>query len=526
MELIPESIQAGLMGGTTKLAWVVLKGGVVECVGGATDYHCLDRLVTGAPLPDGTPWATAAANSPAGGQPVELKAVTLGTDRESSSDIVAWRHGESTHVMFFDASNTADLLSATMQWTNEDALLRDRLAGAERMRRVERRSRGEAFAALGYELLEEGPDGVFRPPAEPARWLVQLCGWGPGEARVVDPGDPVDYLSSFLGDAAEFFAGVREGAASTDARAYGAGRTYSSGVWTEILPDSASLDAEQRDQSFQAHALALTDGRGIVVVELKSMSLNEMQSTLQRQRDAELSYEGLSHEMQVKDVLLHCIVHDLRGPLSSLVGAFSLLETGRLSEADREETIEMGLRQAKRQDEMIKHVLEVFSAEYEALRQFDDDPATAPDAVAIARETAQRQTAAYQAAGVELVVTGDAGPLPVKGAADRLERVIANLIGNALRHAPKGSAVEVNLKLKEDRFVVISVLDRGPGVPEAIVDRLFRRFVQGGSRGAAGLGLFYVRMTVERWGGTAEYAPREGGGAAFRVNLLRATVSS
>ncbi len=517
---IPEAIQAGLIAGTTKLAWVVLEGGIVKGVGGAVSYHALTDVQAGEGLPDDAPWAAAITAEPLSGQPVELKALTLNADEDFSSDIIAWQLEGVTNVLFFDASSTAKLLGATMQRANADALLRDRLAGAERMRRVERRSRGEAFSALGYELLEEGPDGAFRPPAEPASWLVTLCGWEPGEARVVDPGDPVDYLSAFLGDAAAYFRGVREGTSDPEQR------SYSSGVWTEILPDSRGHDAEFRDQSFQAHALALTDGRGVVVVELKSMSLEEMQSTLQRQRDAELSYEGLSHEMQVKDVLLHCIVHDLRGPLASLVGAFSLLESGRLDALDQKETIEMGLRQAKRQDEMIRHVLDVFSAEYEALRQYDDDPATAPDAVTIARETTQRQKAAYQAAGVDLVVTGDAGPLPVIGTADRLERVIANLIGNALRHAPKGSSVEVDLKAMPGGTVVVSVLDRGPGVPEEIRERLFRRFVQGGSAGAAGLGLFYVRMTVERWGGTADYAPREGGGAAFQVKLRRATLST
>jgi signal transduction histidine kinase len=520
MGLIPDAIQAGLVAGTTKLAWVTLQDSVVVDVGGATDYHALSDVAAGQPLPDTAAWASAISDQPLTGEPVELKGLSLNPEGDYGSDVIAWQVEGVISVLFFDASSTVKLLGATMQRANTDAFLRDRLAGAERMRRVERRSRGEAFSALGYELLEEGPDGVFRPPTEPAPWLVTLCGWEPGEARVVDPGDPVDYLSSFLGDAAEFFRGVREGSADQEERA------FSSGIWTEILPESRGLDAEYRDQSFQAHALALTDGRGVVVVELKSMSLEEMQSTLQRQRDAELSYEGLSHEMQVKDVLLHCIVHDLRGPLASLVGAFSLLESGRLDAVDQKETIEMGLRQAKRQDEMIRHVLDVFSAEYEALRQYDDDPATAPDAVTIARETTQRQKAAYQAAGVELVVTGDAGPLPVVGTADRLERVIANLIGNALRHAPKGSAVEVDLKSKPGGHVVVSVLDRGPGVPEAIRERLFRRFVQGGSAGAAGLGLFYVRMTVERWGGTAEYAPREGGGAAFQVKLRRATLST
>ncbi|MEM8714093.1 MAG: HAMP domain-containing sensor histidine kinase, partial [Planctomycetota bacterium] len=363
-------------------------------------------------------------------------------------------------------------------------------------------------------------DRAFRPPAEPAHWLVALCGWEPGAPRVLEPGDPVDYLSSFLQEASDFLQSARSEPGGP------ALRSHSSGVWTEVLPENAQPGASVLDMSFQAHALALSDGRGVVVVEHKDVSLAQMQSSLQRQRDAELSYEGLSHEMQVKDVLLHCIVHDLRGPLSSLVGAFSLLKTGALEEEDRRETIELGLRQAKRQDEMIKHVLEVFSAEYDALRQFDDDPATAPDAVAIAHEMVQRQRSAYRAKGVELRVTGEEDSIPVIGRADRLERVLGNLIGNALRHAPEGSEVEVDVAQKGADQVVLSVLDRGPGVPDELRDGLFRRFVQGGSAGAAGLGLFYVRMTVERWGGEAEYEPRPGGGACFRVALRKAAVSA
>ncbi|MFT5734065.1 MAG: signal transduction histidine kinase [Paracoccaceae bacterium] len=520
MNEIPEAIQQSLICGSSKLAWVVLADGRVTEFGGASQHHGLSQLVVGEPLPPDLPWSSFVVDELAGSTPVEMRALRLDPDLAAHSDVLGWTEGSATYVLFFDSTRAVELIDASLSRLNGDDLLRDRLAGAERMRRVERRARGEAFAALGYELLEEGPDGAFRPPGEPAEWLVSLCGWEAGEPRVVDPGDPVDYLSGFLGDAVEFLAEARSGPNGPVVR------TLSSGVWTEVLPESLEVGAPQRDVSFQAHALALSDGRGVVVVEYKDQSLAAMQVSLQRQRDAELSYEGLSHEMQVKDVLLHCIVHDLRGPLSGLLGAFSLLKKGSLDAEDTAETIELGLRQAKRQDEMIRHVLDVFAAEYEALRQFDDDPATAPDAVAITRETAQRQWAAFRAKGVEIEVTGSRGDLRVVGRADRLERVIANLIGNALRHAPAGSTVEVDVQARGSEEVVVSVLDRGPGVPGEIRERLFRRFVQGGSAGAAGLGLFYVRMTVERWGGTAEYEPREGGGAAFRVILRRVSVSS
>ena len=263
--------------------------------------------------------------------------------------------------------------------------------------------------------------------------------------------------------------------------------------------------------------------RDRIAVERLDLSARVRQEALQRQRDAQLSFEGLAREIQVKDVLLHCIVHDLRGPLSSLVGSLSLLRQGGLSGDEREEILDVGLRQARRQEEMIGNVLRVFAAEYEALVRFDDSPENAPDLVAIARETVRRQEPAYEFAGLQLRFEGPPGPLLVIGRADRLERIVANLVGNALRHAPKESEVTVLVETTE-MGTRLSVLDRGPGVPAELRGTLFQRFVQGAKGGAAGLGLFYVRMTVERWGGLASYTDREGGGAAFHVDFKRAGI--
>lgn len=181
----------------------------------------------------------------------------------------------------------------------------------------------------------------------------------------------------------------------------------------------------------------------------------------------------------------------------------------------------MGLRQARRQDEMIRHVLDVFGAEVEALRSFEESVEGAPDLALVAQETVDQERAAFRAKGVELTLSGAQDALPVVGVRERLERVLTNLVSNALRHAPAGTTVDLMLQPTGDSTVRASVLDRGPGVPEDLRGRLFERFVQGGSGGAAGLGLYYVRMTVERWGGGVEYEPREGGGAAFHVTLRR-----
>lgn len=498
MSSLPGEIQNWLVLGPSRLAWVRLRDGFVEDLGGAIHDQGLGAVRRGQPLPAELPW-TAGLEGPL---PVELHSIAQEFGTVERSDLRAWEEDGAVFLVMTDSSANAQLMGAALQRENEGDLLRERLAGAERLRRDERRARGEVLHALGYELLELGPDGLFRPNGAPSHWLAHLADQPlDAEDFTLDSSDPTGFLSIFLGDAEEFLASQAQGEDVA---------LLSSGVWTEVI------DGEE--MSFQAHTLSLAGGRGVVAVERLTVTAEGAQTALQGQREAQLSFESLEREVQVKDILLHCIVHDLRGPLSGLVGTLSLLERGDLDETDQAEVIDLGIRQAKRQDEMIRNVLEVFSAEYEALRAFEVDPSAAPDLSAIVRETCRRQDPAFVAGEVGLDVEAPAHPLRVVGRADRLERVLTNLLGNALRHSLRGSAVEV-LVTETAQGAELVVQDRGPGVPPELEESLFRRFVQGGSGGAAGLGLYYVAMTVERWGGQVAYEAREGGGARFIVTL-------
>jgi two-component system osmolarity sensor histidine kinase EnvZ len=101
-----------------------------------------------------------------------------------------------------------------------------------------------------------------------------------------------------------------------------------------------------------------------------------------------------------------------------------------------------------------------------------------------------------------------------------LRRAISNLIDNALRHA--GEPVEVEARMEAGR-VVIEVLDRGPGIPEAEAERLKQPFTRldpaRSGRGGAGLGLAIVERVARAHGGRLELAPRSGGGLAARLIL-------
>ena len=103
-----------------------------------------------------------------------------------------------------------------------------------------------------------------------------------------------------------------------------------------------------------------------------------------------------------------------------------------------------------------------------------------------------------------------------------IERAVANLIDNALRYTPEGSAVTLSAKAEADG-VALTVADSGPGIAPQDLAHVFERFFQGSrhreGRGHAGLGLAIVRRVAQLHGGTVQAANRAGGGAVFTIAL-------
>jgi len=134
------------------------------------------------------------------------------------------------------------------------------------------------------------------------------------------------------------------------------------------------------------------------------------------------------------------------------------------------------------------------------------------DFAAVVAEECERAGAAVQAEPVQL-----------EGSARLLQRLVRNLLDNALRHG--GGRAEVQLRALADRCE-LDVLDRGPGVDEGERERVFEPFhrVRGASEasGGVGLGLSLVRQIARQHGGEVRCLPRDGGGSRFRVTLPRA----
>ncbi|MEO3841629.1 HAMP domain-containing sensor histidine kinase [Streptomyces sp. B22F1] len=155
-----------------------------------------------------------------------------------------------------------------------------------------------------------------------------------------------------------------------------------------------------------------------------------------------------------------------------------------------------------------------------------EEPLGKPVALgALVRETVERRHAeGRESAGPgreAAVVTGELADATVAGSRGQLERVLGNLLNNAVRHA--AGRVDVSVR-REGAWAVLDVADDGAGVPPADRERIFERFVRlddarSRDEGGAGLGLAIVRDVVVRHGGTIGVGEAAGGGALFTVRL-------
>ncbi len=108
-----------------------------------------------------------------------------------------------------------------------------------------------------------------------------------------------------------------------------------------------------------------------------------------------------------------------------------------------------------------------------------------------------------------------------------IEQAVAKLLANAASHAPSRLPIELNAEYRNGQLI-ISVSDRGPGLPEAVIERVFEKFYRGDDRkaGGLGLGLSIARGFAEAHGGKLTAENRDGGGARFILTLpVRATDS-
>ncbi|WP_119422443.1 DUF4118 domain-containing protein [Desertibaculum subflavum] len=328
-------------------------------------------------------------------------------------------------------------------------------------------------------LLAEGDDlriaGAFPPEEDldPGDWMAARWAWGHGEAA----GHGTDTLPN----RAWRFEPMRT------AR----GRLGAVGLRGPDGP--AELDAEQQ------RVLAGLIDQTALAVERSQLDREMAEARV------------LTATEKLRDALLSSVSHDLKTPLASIIGAVTSLKSygAGYDAATRADLLDTIQEEAERLGRFVRNLLDMTRLESGMLAPRLDWVAAA-DLVAAAARRARRELGDRP---LEIKVEPDLPLLKVDSIL--MEQVLFNLLDNAAKYSPAGSAVEIAAR-REGTEVVIAVADRGQGIPAEEIAHVFEKFrrVARGDRQVAGtgLGLAVCRGIVEAHGGhiTAQ-SPRPGG---------------
>lgn len=241
----------------------------------------------------------------------------------------------------------------------------------------------------------------------------------------------------------------------------------------------------------------------------------EAEDTLQQAYETEReAAQRLRSVDEMKNAFLTAVSHELRTPLASVLGYGITLsqEDVEFPEEDRRDMMRRLVRNAKRLETLLGDLLDVDRMSRGIL-----EPKRHPTDLA---ELAHRVVAQAELQDRSIAVDVDSVTIEVD--APMVERILENLLMNAGKHTPPGTAVRLSIQRVEDG-AVIAVDDHGPGVPDALKETVFLPFERGPEAPqhapGTGIGLSLVSRFAELHGGRAWVDDAPGGGASFRVFL-------
>ncbi|HWE82198.1 MAG TPA: ATP-binding protein [Gaiellaceae bacterium] len=256
---------------------------------------------------------------------------------------------------------------------------------------------------------------------------------------------------------------------------------------------------------------------GPAEIDTLTRSFNAMARSLEQgQRELELQNHELRERERQMAQLVGIVAHELRTPLSGILGYTGVLLNRRVSPADTKHYLEIVQEQGKRLESLFDAFLDGETVNAGRIELKDEPVDLRPLLVAEAHLLADESPAH------RIEVEIEPPSLPVKGDANRLAQVFSNLLTNAIKYSPDGGLVEVRGSV-EDSVVRVQVRDEGFGVPEEHQPRIFTKFFRGDMResgiAGTGLGLAVSREIVEAHGGRIGFESTPGSGSTFWFEL-------
>ena len=233
-------------------------------------------------------------------------------------------------------------------------------------------------------------------------------------------------------------------------------------------------------------------------------------------------YQEAQTAVQVRDAFLSIAAHELKTPITSILGYAQLLERRAAQSADarNRRAAEVLVEQSERLTRLVGSLLEVSRIE---TGQFTLDRQEL-DLCALARRVADEFRLALPPGGAHTISCSCPEEVViVEGDGLRLEQVLHNLLQNAVKYSPEGGSIRVRVE-RQDGQASIAIGDQGIGIPPEAQANLFQRFfradnVRGRSMSGMGIGLYVVNEIVSRHGGTIAVESAEGKGSTFTIRL-------
>lgn len=234
--------------------------------------------------------------------------------------------------------------------------------------------------------------------------------------------------------------------------------------------------------------------------------------------ELQAAYARLSELEGLRDDLTHMIVHDLRTPLTNIIGNLQTLQDADYDLELTQEFVPVAVEAGQTLLGMVNDLLDVSKME---AGQMELEITEFPVAEVVEAALGSVSGLAEQKS---LELSADITPQNLRLCADedKIRRALTNLLGNAVTYTREGS---VRVQARGDAGgVLISVTDTGEGIPEADREQIFEKFWQvearsGGRKMSTGLGLAFVRLAIEAHGGRAWLESELGKGSTFCISL-------
>lgn len=211
-------------------------------------------------------------------------------------------------------------------------------------------------------------------------------------------------------------------------------------------------------------------------------------------------------QMEEKNIFYANIAHDLKTPITSILGFSKALKDGAVEDGRREEIIDIIYKKSRQTDEMINRLFHYSKLETDSYALSFEKL----DVCATVRALVADAYLQFEDAGIALRIEIPEDPIPVMLDIVEFRRAIGNLLENARKHNTKGA--EVFILVEEKSGVVrITIADNGEPIEQDLAERIFQPFVCGNesrsSQGGTGLGLAISRKIIEKHGGTLRLQP-------------------